>query len=271
MSLIQFNDLLACLEVSQSAEGRYTLPNMKMDYHRIFGGQLIAQAIVIAAHSAEGKAVTSLHTLLMREGDREQPVEFELESLQDGRSFASRALVGRQDDKTIFSAQISLHASEEGPAHQIAFPEVATPDESKPVELSMIPWETRAVGGVDLQSSEVGEPRYALWMRAPKLEAELPVHQALLAHSSTLNLIGTALRPQENLSEADAQMKILTAVTSHTVWFHRPLRADDWLLLHHESPTMSNARGFGTGHVFNSDRGLVASFAQENLLRPVSK
>ena len=132
----------------------------------------------------------------------------------------------------------------------------------------MIPWETRVAFGVDLQSREAGPPEYGLWMRAPTLADDQPLHQALLAHSSTLTLIGTALRPHEGLSEADAQGRLQTAVTSHTLWFHRPLRMDQWLLLQQQSPSTAGARGFGLGHVFTSQGQLVASFAQESLVRP---
>ncbi|MBW2723509.1 MAG: thioesterase family protein [Deltaproteobacteria bacterium] len=270
MPMIEFDDLLACLEIESSAGDRYRLPNLKMPYHRIFGGQLIAQAIVMATHSAAGKAVKSIHALLPRTGDLAEPVEWELERIQDGRSFAARSIVGRQNDELIFSAQLSLHLPEDGPEHQVAFPDAGDPESATTVELSMVPWETRAAFGVDLQSREVGPPDYALWMRAPSVPHDQALHQALLAYSSTLTLIGTALRPHEGVSEADAQGRLQTAVTSHTLWFHRPLRMDKWLLLQQQSPCTAGARGFGLGHAFSSEGQLVASFAQESLIRPSS-
>ena len=269
MRLIQYEDLLACLECSVTDGGRYTLPNLKMQYHRIYGGQLIAQAIVIAAASAPGKSVTSVHSLLVREGDAGTPVDFEVGAIQDGRSFAARTIVARQAGRVIYSAQVSLRAHEEGLEHQVHRPDVGGPDDASAVELSMIPWETRSVAGVDLSSKSQGLAEYSGWMRAPSLDEALPIHQALLAHSATLCLLGTALRPFEGLSEVDVHVNLLAAATSHTIWFHRPLRVDAWLLLHHESPTVSGARGFGTAHVFGEDGALVASFAQESLLREI--
>jgi acyl-CoA thioesterase-2 len=270
MPMIEFADLLACLEIKSDQGDRVRLPNMKMPYQRIFGGQLIAQAIVIAAHSASGKSVKSIHALLPKSGDLAKPVDWELERIQEGRSFAARSIIARQNEEVIFSALLSLHVLEDGPEHQVDSPDAGTPEAATSVELSMVPWETRAAFDVDLQSQNSGPPDYALWMRTPQLSDDQALHQALLAHSSTLTLIGTALRPHEGLSEADAQGQLQTAVTSHTLWFHRAFRMDEWLLLQQESPFTGGARGFGIGHAFSAEGSLLASFAQESLIRPDS-
>ena len=271
MALVAFEDLLACLSFEHNADDRYRLPNLKMDYHRVFGGQLIAQSIAIAAHSAAGKRVKSIHTLLPKEGELAREVEFAVSREQDGRSFAARTITGRQGDRVIHRSMVSLHGDEPGPEHAIPMPEVGAPEEATPVELDMIPWETRVIDGVDLAERAAASPRYAFWMRTPALDDDPAWHQALFAHATMLTLIGTALRPHAGLSEADAASgRLATAVTSHTLWFHRPLRVDDWLLLSQESPSASGARAFGSGHAFTRAGELVASYAQEALVRPLA-
>jgi len=127
----------------------------------------------------------------------------------------------------------------------------------------------RVVGGVDLATRDSGPPRYAMWMRARSPGDDRGVHQALLAHATDLTIIGTALRPFEGLSQADSTVTLHTAVTSHTVWFHQPFRLDDWLLVAQESPVVANGRGFGRGEVFTETGEVVASFAQESMIRRV--
>lgn len=277
MPLITFDDTLACLAVEPVGAGRYTGPNIPMAYRRVFGGQLLAQTIAVATRDAntqaqaQGKHVKSLHATLPREGDLEAAIEYEAVALQDGRSFASRQVTARQGDRVIASAIVSLHVDEEGPSHQEAPPDVGSHADAKPTDLSMIPWETRVVGGVDLESRDEGPAEYAFFMRAPDLgDAPRATHQALFAHATDLTLIGTALRPHAGLSEADSPERLHTAVTTHTVWFHRPFRLDDWTLLCQSSPVAAGARAFGRGNAFDARGDLVASFAQEAMIRPVA-
>ena len=131
----------------------------------------------------------------------------------------------------------------------------------------MIPWETRIVGDVDLSSEAVGPPSLQLWQRTPPLPDEPSVHQALLAHSTDLTLIGTSLRPHEGISEAHSPDRIHTAVTTHTLWFHRPFRVDEWLFFSQESPVAARSRGFGRGAFYTRDGTRIASVAQEGLVR----
>ena len=133
----------------------------------------------------------------------------------------------------------------------------------------MIPWEARVVGGVDLADRAAGPPELQWWMRTPPLGDTRHVHQALLAHATDLTLIGTALRPFDGVSQADSTITLHTAVTSHTLWFHRPFRTDDWLLVTQHGPVVAHGRSFGRGDVYAGDR-LVASFAQEAMIRPMA-
>lgn len=271
MPIISLGDLLACLEVQEGPEGVYSAPNLMMPYRRIFGGQLLAQAIAIGTRSCPEKQVKSLHGVFPREGDLDKPVEYRVEVLQEGRSFSSRNIVATQEGVKIFAGMLTAHAPERGFEHQQEAPQLGTPLDATETDLGMIPWETRIVGGVDLSSRASGPPQLQLWMREREAPDTQWIHQALLAHASDLTLIGTALRPHEGISQADSPERIHTAVTSHTLWFHEPVRIDDWLLFVQHSPSASRGRAFGMGHVFSVGGNLVASFAQESMIRVVSK
>lgn len=264
--------LLACLAFEQTAENTYTAPNLDLPYHRIFGGQLLAQAIAIATHSCSDssppKRVKSMHVTFPRAGDLRDPVTYSVDRVHDGRTFATRLITGNQTNRPIFTALVTLDVDEPGDLeHQREAPGVPGPAQSKLTELSMIPWETRIVDGVDLASEAVGPPRLEFWQRTPQLGDDSTLHQALFAHSTDLTLIGTLLRPHPNVSEAHSPDRIHTAVTTHTLWFHRAFRMDQWLLIEQEGPSVSAGRGFASGHAFAGDGALVASFAQESMLR----
>jgi acyl-CoA thioesterase-2 len=135
------------------------------------------------------------------------------------------------------------------------------------VDLGMVPWETRVVGDADLGDRSTGPATYQFWMRTPALPDDPSLHQALLAHATDLTLIGTALRPVDGLSQADSTVRFHSAVTSHTVWFHQPFRIDEWLLADQHSPVLAGGRAFGRGDIWSQDGRLVASFAQESMIR----
>ena len=274
MALITLDGLLGCLQVGQERPGVWTAPNLEMDYPRIFGGQLLAQAVALGAASTEGKVVKSLSCLFPREGSTTEPLEFEVEETQTGRTFAVRRIRAIQRDRTIFTAVLSMHAPEQGSPfeHQDPAPDVGDPSEALEMDMNMIPWTTRVVGGTDLRDRAPGPADYAFWTRVSdrRLAEDATTHQALLAHSTDLTIVGTVLKPVDGTSQADAGSKLHTAVTSHTMWFHRPFRIDDWCLVQQHSPTLSGGRGFGQGHAFGAGGALVASFAQECMVRSVS-
>jgi acyl-CoA thioesterase-2 len=265
--MICFDDTLGCLDVEALEEDVFTAPNIPMPYYRIFGGQLLAQCIAIATRTTAGKHVKSIHVAFPREGDLKKPVRYRVQRTQDGRTFAGRLIIGEQEGRTIVTASVSLHITEEGLAHQVPAPAVPRPESCPVVDHAMIPWETRVVGGVDLASREAGPASYQMWMRAPALPEDPAVHQALFAHATDLTLIGTTLRPIEGIGQDDSPERIHTAVTTHTLWFHRPIALDDWVLLSQESPGMAGGRGFAQGHAFSQSGDLLASFAQESMIR----
>lgn len=260
--------LLACLELREVEPGVVEGQNLDIGYHRVFGGQILAQVLTAAAAASPEKSVKSLHTLFSREGDTATPMRYQVQKLQDGRTFGTTEVVASQEDRVIAVAVVSLHADEPGLHHSDPAPEVGPPEEALVRELGMVPWETRLVGGVDLADPRPGEPRLDWWMRTPPVGDDRHLHQALLAHATDLTLIGTALRPFDGISQADSTVTLHTAVTSHTVWFHQPFRVDDWLLLTQRSPVVANGRTFGRGDVHAGDE-MVASFAQEAMVRQV--
>jgi acyl-CoA thioesterase II len=266
--MFDIDDLVACLSLREVEPGVVEGQNLDIGYHRVFGGQILAQALVAAAAASPAKVVKSLHVLFPREGDTSQPMRYRVQPLQEGRTFATTEVVATQGEKVIAAAVASLHAVEDGLRRSDAPPEVGSPEAAELHDLGMVPWEVRVVDGVDLGDRASGPPRFEWWTRAPAVGDDPSVHQALLAHATDLTLIGTALRPFEGVSQADSTVTLHTAVTSHTLWFHQPFRVDDWLLVVQHSPVVAGGRSFGRGDVFAGDE-LVASFAQEAMVRQV--
>lgn len=268
MPTVSLDNLRACLDLSEQADGTYSGDNLALDYHRVFGGQILAQTILTATAAAgEGKEVKSLTQLFPREGHADHPMTYAVTKHQEGRTFASSGVVATQDGKTVSVATVSLHTPENGSVRQDVAPTVGQPDSATETDLGMIPWETRVVDAVDLSDRGVGPASYQFWMRTPALPDSAALHQALLAYATDLTIIGTALRPADGLSQADTMTKFHSAVTSHALWFHQPLRVDEWLLVDQVSPIVAGSRAFGRGDVWSLDGRLVASFAQESMIR----
>lgn len=278
-----WTDLLGCLDLRQqqdpsnaesvvprrdSASRATTLSvfegaNQQLEYHRLFGGQLLAQFVRAATAACPDKAVKSVHVLFAREGKSDAPVYYIVHGQHQGRSFAALTVTARQKGEVIGTAAVSMHAVEEGFAHQAVAADSPLPPPDHRVHLDLIPWETRACA--DLDNTAIGPPEYDLWMRTPEVDQELAA--PLIAYATDLNLIGTALRAVDGVGQRGNGTSFTSATTSHTVWFHRPFRTDEWLLLRHHSPLLAHGRCFGRGDVFTEDGALVASFAQEALLR----
>jgi acyl-CoA thioesterase-2 len=258
-----WRDLLGCLDLSGTAPGNFTGRNQQLSYHRLFGGQLLAQFARAASLACPGKDLKSLHALFPRAGLPGEPVRYQVECHHAGSTFATLAIVAHQAAGVIATAAVSMHAAEDGPVHQDVLPVTSVPGEKYRVRLDLIPWETRSA--TDLDSPGAAPPKLELWMRVPPADPELA--PALTAYATDLTLIGTALRPLEEVSQRDSGTAFTSAVTSHTVWFHRPFRTDGWLLLRQHSPLLAHGRCFGRGDVLTEDGSLVASHAQEALLR----
>jgi acyl-CoA thioesterase II len=263
-----WTDLLECLDIAASSTDNdgtteFECRNQQLEYHRVFGGQLLGQFLRIASLTCPEKAVKSQHAVFTREGRADEPVRYQAIRAHEGRSFAAVTITATQSRGIIATASISMHAIEDGPQHQeieTVGPVLGPEDE---IALDLIPWETRAV--VDLNETASGSPQFEFWMRTPAVDPELA--PALAAYATDLTLIGTALRPIDGAGQRGNGTTFTSAVTSHTLWFHRPFRTDDWLLLRQHSPVLAHGRCFGRGDVLTKDGVVVASYAQEALLR----
>lgn len=257
-----WDDLISCLDLGGTADG-FEGKNLPLEYHRLFGGQLLAQFAVAASLSCPGKTVKSLHAQFPREGHADEPVHFAVARHHEGRTFASLTVVASQSRGVIATASASMHAPEGGRAIQTVAPVRDVPAGCHEVEIGLLPFETRT--SVNLDAREAAPPEFSLWFRTPAVDTALA--PALAAYATDLTLIGTALRPVDGIGQADAQRAFASAVTSHTIWFHRPFQTTDWLLLRQQSPILAGGRSFGRGDILTEDGTLVASYAQEAMVR----
>lgn len=263
--------MLGCLNLCSRDTGQaadadamtFEGPNQQLEYHRLFGGQLLGQFIQAARMSCPDKRVKSMHAVFAREGRADDPVRYEVTRHHEGRSFATLAITARQSRGLVATSTVSMHVDEDGPEHQSSDAVGPVLGEEHRVALDLIPWETRATD--DLNAPDVGQARFEVWMRTPPVDAEFA--PALAGYATDLTLIGTALRPLEGFTQRGNGTAFTSAVTSHTLWFHRPFRTDDWFLLRQHSPVLAHGRCFGRGDVLSNDGTLVASYAQEALLR----
>ena len=259
-----WSDLLDCLDIGPTrSENHFSARNQHLEYHRVFGGQLLAQFVRAAELVCPEKSVKSLHALFPREGRADEPVEYDVTLHHEGRSFATLSITAAQGKGPIGIASVSMHVAEDGPAVQ-TIDCVGTPlGPEHEVGLNLIPWETRSL--VDLNAPTAGPPECEVWMRTPAVDAGLA--PALAAYATDLTLIGTAVRPLDGISQTGNGTQFTSAVTSHTIWFHRPFTTDQWLLLRQHSPILAHGRSFGRGDLLTEEGILVASYAQEALLR----
>lgn len=248
-------------------------------WKRVYGGQVVAQALIAASRTVEGRIAHSLHSYFLRPGDTTIPIRFEVDRLRDGKSFTTRRVVARQRGEAIFAMSASFHRKEEGYDHQAPMPKVPGPDElpGEAELLAMLPepmrrlfepkWpiEFRPVEYKWLLKPKAYKPVQHMWFRARKrLPGGLAVQQAALAHASDWGIIETALLPHSIFLVDPA---VQAASLDHVMWFHRSFRIDEWLLYALDSPSAEGARGFCRGTVFRADGTLVASVAQEALMR----
>jgi len=253
---------------------------------RVFGGQVAAQSLVAGARTVEPPlSVHSLHSYFLRPGDTTVPIVYDVERMRDGRSFSTRRVVARQHGRSIYFMTISFQRPEDGFDHQDRMPTVPPPEDSLSVgevvrrrsperaEQWLTEWaalELRAIGdsrpGGEL-SSEDRPAQSRLWIKVGgRLDDAELTHKAAFTYASDLTLLGSALVPHDLLVTSP---QVQSASLDHTIWFHRPFRADEWLLYDQTSPSASGARGLALGRVFTQDGRLVATVAQEGLIRPV--
>jgi acyl-CoA thioesterase len=268
-------DPLSLLRVEPAGAGRFRVANEGDPAERdvVFGGQLLGQMIMAASASHPGKSVRTLHTIFARAARVSAPTELAVETLHAGRSFASANVTAWQGERLCARSLALLDAPDPDLLrHATPAPDVEGPDEAGDAGASPLVFpgaELRIVGGVDTWSPDapVGPAELFVWMRYRGAPDDLASNQAILAWGTDGFLIGTAMRPHTGIGQADAHGKLSTGVVGHTLTFHEPFHARDWLLVAHESPHAGGGRSYGRAQVFTRDGRLVASFVQDNMIR----
>lgn len=276
--------LLKTLELEQLEVNLFRGLSPQVGWQRVFGGQVVAQALVAAAKTVSDETpIHSLHGYFLIGGDPKIPIIYEVDRIRDGRSYVTRRVNAIQHGRAIFSMSASFHAPEEGYDHQFSMPEVPMPEdlpdhkelrdlyrENTPETVRKFLERRRALEmrPVDFRhyiSSDSLPPHQNIWFRAAEALPDTPlVHAAILAYASDMTLLDTALFAHgKSVFDPDLALASL----DHAIWFHRPVRADDWLLYSQDSPTASGGRGFTRGSIYSRSGILVASTAQEGVIR----
>jgi acyl-CoA thioesterase-2 len=278
------DDLLALLDLEPLEVNIYRGRNRDLGTGRVFGGQVFAQALVAARRTVSGpREAHSVHGYFILPGDLAAPIVYFVDRLRDGNSFTTRRVTAIQHGQAIFNLSASFHIAEQGLEHQSESPVVKPPEELAP-ELELIremadrlpeslrpvltqdrPIDFRPVTPLDPFRPEKRAPVRHVWLRATsRLPDDALTHQAVLAYASDYGLLTTSLQPH-GVSYRSRGLQL--ASLDHSLWLHRPFRADEWLLYAMDSPVAAGARGFARGTIFTRDGTLVASVAQEGLVR----
>jgi acyl-CoA thioesterase-2 len=253
---------------------------------RVFGGQVAGQALVAAARTVEmDRDVHSLHAYFLRPGDPTVPILYEVDRIRDGRSFATRRVVAIQHGRPIFNLSASFHVAEAGYDHASPVPEGLPDPEDLPDFLTRWepivgqteegrswldrprPIDMRYVDGLPSAQRAPLPPRNRVWIRADGALPDDPVlHTCVVTYASDMTLLDTTLFPH---GRSFVENDVMMASLDHAMWFHRPFRADEWLLYDQDTPSASSGRGLARGLFFDRSGALVASVVQEGLIRPL--
>ena len=280
-------DLIKLLQLERIEENIFRGDSRDIGSAQVFGGQVRGQALSAAQHTVEERVAHSLHAYFLRRGDMNAPIVYEVDRARDGGSFSTRRVVAIQHGRPIFNLAASFQNPEPGLNHQSQKPDVPGPEglrdladiagdhfDKLPEKLRRFmtnkrPFEFRPVEIPSLGSTEPQAPVKHVWIRAvDKLPNDLALHQNLLAYVSDFELLGTSTLPH---GLPFGQGKVIMASLDHALWFHREFRIDDWLLYAMDSPNASGARGFARGQLYSAEGELVASTAQEGLVRVVEE
>jgi len=283
MTASALGDLLALLDLQKVEDNVFLGRSPPEPAQRVFGGQVLSQALVAATRTVDpARACHSFHAYFLRPGDPRIPILYEVDRSRDGGSFTARRVVAVQHGLPIFTLAASFQRAEAGFEHQSRMPVVPAPESLEddrevllrdpglpPAMRAWVernrPFETRSVLPRGLGDRAPRPPVDHIWLRTRgSLPGDPVLHRALLAFVSDMSLLDTALLPHGKSIFSDVQVASL----DHALWFHRPFRADDWLLYAQDSPSASGGRGFNRGAIYTRDGVLVASVAQEGLIRP---
>ena len=277
--------LLETLDLESLEVNLFRGRSPQVGWQRVFGGQVVGQALVAAMRTVTDLPVHSLHGYFLRAGDPKIPILYEVDRIRDGRSYVTRRVVAIQHGAAIFSMSASFHRPEPGFEHQVSAPAVPRP-EDLPSDRQLRdhyldrapeavrrywerarPLELRPVDFRHYISRDPLPPFQNVWFRATgPLPDDPAIHAAVLAYASDMTLLDTALFAHgRSVFDKDLQLASL----DHSIWFHRPVRVDDWLLYAQDSPSAAGGRGFNRGTIYSADGILVASTAQEGVMRTV--
>jgi acyl-CoA thioesterase-2 len=281
----ELKDLLDLLDLEQIEVNMFRGVSPDEGWQRVYGGQVLGQALVAASRTVEDESRTahSLHGYFLRPGDTTVPILYKVDRIRDGRSFTTRRVIAVQRGRAIFSMSVSFQVAETGLEHQSKAPEVPGPlacpsekelhdkfardipeefkgrvERPRPIEMRFVePWNEYNPSPMD--------PEQHVWMKAvDSMPDDVRLHQCLLAYASDMTLIDTSYRPH---AVGWGNDKFQVASLDHAMWFHKRIKMDDWLLYHQDSPFSGGARGFSRGTIFDGGGELVASVAQEGLIR----
>ncbi len=282
--LKQFLDVL---KLKQLDALHYEGCSEDLGFRNVFGGQVCGQAMMAAYQTVKGLYAHSMHGYFLRAGDPNLPIQYEAQIIRDGRSFSVRRIIARQHNKEIFTLNASFQQPETGFEHQFPMPETIGPEDLMS-ELEMRrrckhlipehlreqftrdrPIEIRPVNPINYADPDIRPPCKQNWFRAvDTLPDDLALHHCILTYASDFGLLGTSMLPHGvSFTQKDMQVTSL----DHAIWFHRPFRADEWLLYDMDSPSASNGRGYNRGNIFNRKGELVASVCQEALIRKLQQ
>ena len=278
-------DLISLLQLDRIEDNIFRGDSRDIGSAQVFGGQVLGQALSAAQHTVEDRVAHSLHAYFLRRGDMTKPIIYEVDRARDGGSFSMRRVVAIQHGRPIFNLAASFQEPEEGLEHQADIPDVPGPDglrdlfdipaevlETVPMKMRRFltekrPFEFRPVERISFTEPVTEPPLKHCWIRAvDELPGDLALHQNLLAYVSDHELLGASVLPHGLIFHSG---NLIMASLDHGLWFHRNLRVDEWLLYAIDSPNASGARGYSRGQLFTQDGVLVASTAQEGLIRVV--
>ncbi|MEP7030140.1 MAG: acyl-CoA thioesterase II [Pseudolabrys sp.] len=277
-------DLLSILDLEELDINLFRGRSPQNGWQRVYGGQVIGQALVAAVRTVDpSRPPHSMHAYFLLPGDPKVPIIYDVDRMRDGGSFTTRRVTARQHGSPIFSMLVSFHVQEKGLEHQAQMPDVPPPEKlpseeeirkkflpalpepvrryyerERPIELRPVEFD-RYLG------KKYPDGRFHVWIKVTgQLPGDPAIHQCALAYASDMTLLDASLTPH---GRTLFEKEFMAASLDHALWFHRPFRADEWLLYAQDSPSLQGSRGFARGLIFKRDGTLVASVAQEGLVR----
>jgi acyl-CoA thioesterase II len=282
-SLSAVEGLLETLDLETLEVNLFRGRSPQTGWQRVFGGQVIGQALVAACRTVEGRTPHSLHAYFLLAGDPKVPIIYEVDRIRDGKSFTTRRVIAIQHGHAIFSMSASFHNDEGGLSHQAKMPDVPFPEDlpsEADVKKTVLPTmpeavrryyererpiEMRPVETERYLGKKYDDGKFHVWIKTTgRLPDDPAIHQCVLAYASDLTLLDTSMVPH---GRTLFEKEFMAASLDHAFWIHRPFRADDWLLYAQDTPNLSGARGFARGLIFTKNGTLVASVAQEGMVR----